>query len=120
VTFQIIDDLLDYVGNVDILGKDIGDDLREGKVTLPLYIAHRDGTAIEQKFLEKLITQESVSDANLTDALTILERTQAASKCLVFAEDYARKASESLDLLPESALKAPLTLLPKKLLTRLQ
>jgi len=120
ITFQIIDDLLDYTGDSTVLGKSIGDDLREGKVTLPLYIAHRDGTAEQKHILEKMITQDTISEENLNSVLTILQSTQSAAKCLALAEDHALKALENLKKIQESPIKEHLQALPKKLLTRVQ
>jgi octaprenyl-diphosphate synthase len=81
--FQVIDDILDYDGDANELGKNLGDDLREGKVTLPLIAAMRQGSPAERQVIANAI--ESGGMGHLDDVLTIVQRTGA----LVAARDYA-------------------------------
>jgi octaprenyl-diphosphate synthase len=76
--FQIIDDVLDYEGEAASLGKNVGDDLREGKVTLPLIYALQDGTAAQRQIVENAITlmqSGTATDADCAATLTAVVQT---------------------------------------------
>ncbi|MEO8837062.1 MAG: polyprenyl synthetase family protein [Caldimonas sp.] len=96
--FQLVDDLLDYEGATEQLGKNVGDDLREGKPTLPLLIAMERGTADERAVIRHAIEKGEI--ARLAEIVAIVRRTGA----LVATRDAARmesdKARASLELLP--------------------
>jgi octaprenyl-diphosphate synthase len=98
--FQIADDLLDYVSDTDTLGKNIGDDLAEGKPTLPLIYAIQRSTPMQAELLRNAITSQRLSALDvIVDAIRhsgALERTQAR------AQTHADAAIEALAVLPES------------------
>lgn len=75
--FQLIDDILDYTGNSEVIGKNLGDDLQEGKVTLPLIQAMAAGTSAEKELIQSAIKNPHID--RLGDILEILHRTQALS-----------------------------------------
>ncbi|MFO1219129.1 MAG: polyprenyl synthetase family protein [Burkholderiaceae bacterium] len=96
--FQLIDDLLDYEGNSLELGKNVGDDLREGKPTLPLLMAIARGDDAERALVRKAIVEGDV--ARLQDILQIVRRTGALQATRDAARAEAGKARASLDALP--------------------
>ena len=98
--FQLVDDLLDYEGATEQLGKNVGDDLREGKPTLPLLIAMERGTADERALVRHAIQQGEVE--RLTEIVTIVRRTGALAATRDAARTEADKACASLEVLPRS------------------
>ena len=104
--FQLVDDLLDYEGNSDELGKNVGDDLREGKPTLPLLIAMERGTTAERELIRHAI--EHGEQQKLPDILAIVRRTGALDATRAAAQEQADKARESLFVLPDSDARAAL------------
>jgi len=107
--FQLIDDLLDYSGNSAELGKNIGDDLREGKPTLPLIIAMRQGTAVQRTLIENAIRQGDTSA--LDDVMDIVHDCGAMQAVRKAAQGEIRVAERALSpLAPSPARQALLDL----------
>jgi octaprenyl-diphosphate synthase len=104
--FQLVDDLLDYEGNSDELGKNVGDDLREGKPTLPLLIAMERGSAAERALVRHAIEHGELQ--MLPEILTIVRRTGALDATRDAAQCQADKARDALQALPESAARTAL------------
>lgn len=98
--FQLIDDLLDYEGATAELGKNVGDDLREGKPTLPLLLAMARGTPDEREIIRESIRNGEV--ARLNEIVSIVRRTGAIDATRDAARAEADKARQSLVLLPSS------------------
>ncbi len=111
MAFQIIDDLLDYVGETESLGKSMGDDLKEGKVTVPLFLAYQEGSLKERGILESMIARagvtidETLDPSDLDTALHIMHRTGAIQKSYDKAWTYAKKAIDALSPVNESPIK---------------
>jgi octaprenyl-diphosphate synthase len=101
--FQLIDDLLDYEGATEQLGKNVGDDLREGKPTLPLLIAMERGTPAQRALLRSAIEHGEVS--RLAEVVEIVRSTGALDATREAARAEADKARKVLDLLPPSAYR---------------
>ncbi len=104
--FQLVDDLLDYEGNSDELGKNVGDDLREGKPTLPLLIAMERGSTAERTLIRHAIEHGELQ--KLPDILAIVRRTGALEATRAAAEGEADKARAALQALPASPARAAL------------
>ncbi len=98
--FQLVDDLLDYEGNSDELGKNVGDDLREGKPTLPLLVAMERATDAERALMRHAI--EEGEPHRLAEILAIVRRTGALDATRAAAEEEATKARAVLSVLPPS------------------
>lgn len=111
IAFQLIDDALDYTSNVEELGKNLGDDLAEGKPTLPLIYAIQNGTVDEAETIVNAIKTGNRDVFN--DVYQIVKRTKAIDYTEARADEEAKKAIDSLSILPESNYKNALILLAK-------
>ena len=104
--FQLVDDLLDYEGDSRQLGKNVGDDLREGKATLPLLLAMARAPAHEQQLVREAIEQGG--DTRLAEILSIVRRTGALEATREAAEAEAAEARRMLHALPPSRAREAL------------
>ncbi len=111
IAFQLIDDALDYKASAEELGKNLGDDLAEGKPTLPLIYAIQNGTPEEAAIIVSAITTGNRDVFN--DVYAVVKRTQAITYTEQRADEEAQKAIDSLTALPESDYKNALILLAK-------
>ncbi len=107
--FQIIDDTLDYESNSLIIGKEIGDDLSEGKVTLPMIYALEKTSKTENKILTDAIQNSDTS--NIEEIVEILLSVNAFQFSRDIAQKESNKALKSIDILPNSEYKTALKLL---------
>jgi octaprenyl-diphosphate synthase len=114
--FQVIDDVLDYEGNSEELGKNLGDDLREGKVTLPIICALKRASADEQALIRTSIEQGSLT--HLPDILGIIARTGALDAARASAEVEAQRAVDAARRLPNNPHSDALLQLAAGLLER--
>jgi octaprenyl-diphosphate synthase len=105
LAFQLVDDALDYGGNARDLGKNVGDDFREGKVTLPVILAYRRGTNAERDFWRSAIEAGEASNEALDKALGLMTRYGAISDTIQRARHFGAIASDALAPLPASAEK---------------
>ena len=112
MAFQLVDDVLDYRGEADLMGKNVGDDLAEGKPTLPmLYAMNRcDNNTCSSKET-KLIRDALINrdTDRLADIVTILNQTGALDYCLQQAKSHIDKTHQLLTTLPESAEKSAMS-----------
>lgn len=104
--FQLIDDLLDYEGNTAELGKNVGDDLREGKPTMPLLVAMQRGDDDERRFVREAIEQGSVE--RLPQIIEIVRKTGALEATREAARVEADRARRALEVLPLSPYREAL------------
>ncbi len=114
--FQVIDDVLDYAGNTTVLGKNLGDDLREGKTTLPLIVAMQRGTPDDRATIQQAIENGDLS--MLERISTIIQRTGALDAAREAAQSEARIAIAAAQMLPASAHTDCLVQLASQLLQR--
>jgi octaprenyl-diphosphate synthase len=105
MAFQIADDVLDYNADRTKLGKAIGDDFREGKLTAPVILALQKASSEEKAFWKKTMQSLKQEEGDLERALDILNTHNALSEGLAIAQDFAKKAVKDLDVCPESTLK---------------
>jgi len=108
LAFQLVDDALDYGGMESALGKSIGDDFREGKVTLPVIRAYHAASGEDKAFWERVIVQHEQSETDLERAVSLLRTTGALTSTLTLAKDYANDAQAGLDIFPPSAIRETL------------
>ncbi len=116
IAFQLVDDALDYSGDSKALGKNVGDDLAEGKPTLPLIAALQKATESEQKILRHAI--ENGGREHIDDVLKIVEATGSLQTTLEMATSEAELAIQSLSKLPASNYKTLLIEIAHQAATR--
>ena len=102
LAFQIIDDVLDYGGTTSVIGKSVGDDFRECKITLPVIIAKRRGSDEDRAFWDRAMDPDTQEDADLAHAVHLIRATGAAEATVQEAEAYAGMAKGALRQLPDS------------------
>jgi octaprenyl-diphosphate synthase len=108
IAFQLIDDALDYGGKSAKLGKNTGDDFREGKITLPVVLSFRRGNAEERAFWTRALEQGEASDNDLEHALAFMTRHRALEDTVKRAQHYGAMARDALALYPTSPMKTAL------------
>ena len=108
MAFQLVDDALDYAADQATLGKTVGDDFREGKVTLPVLLAYAAGNAEERAFWERTIDQSEQTEADLDHAMALIARHGAIKSTLRRAADFADQAKASLSIFPASPYRTAL------------
>ena len=106
IAFQLVDDAIDYVSDAQVMGKDAGDDFRDGKVTLPVILAYARGTAEDRAFWEAAIAGRRVADADLAQAVALIRRTHAVDDTLARARHYGQRAIDALGAFPAGAARA--------------
>ena len=114
--FQVIDDVLDYDGDVSEMGKNLGDDLREGKATLPLIIAMQRGTEAERRIIREAI--ETGGTAHMAQIIAIVQSTGALVATRTAAAVEAQRALDALQALPQNIYSRALQELASQLLER--
>ena len=108
LAFQLIDDALDYGGSAKELGKNVGDDFREGKVTLPVILAYRRGTPAERDFWAKSIEENIADDAALDKAIGLVKRHNAIADTIARASHFGDIARDALAPLKSTPQKVAL------------
>jgi octaprenyl-diphosphate synthase len=108
IAFQLVDDALDYAGREAKLGKTVGDDFREGKITLPVILAFLRGGAMDREFWKRTIQDLDQHEGDLERAQMLIDRHNAVSDTLERARHYGAMARDGLGLFRDSALKAAL------------
>ncbi len=109
IAFQLVDDTLDYASDGATMGKDAGDDLRDGKVTLPVILAYARGDAADRAFWKDAIEGRRISDDDLALATALLRTTRALDDTLERARHYGQRAIDALGGFQPNAAKAALT-----------
>lgn len=107
--FQLVDDALDYGGQAGTLGKNTGDDLREGKMTLPIILALAEGTVAEREIITAALGDAEATAAQVADVVAILDRLNTLPRTLEQARAHARAAQQALEVLPESEMRGLLS-----------
>ncbi len=108
MAFQLVDDALDYAADQMQLGKTVGDDFREGKVTLPVLIAYTAGDAQEKAFWERTVGQGEQTAHDLETALEAIARHDGIGMTVKRAEHYVSAAKTALAVFPDTAARQSL------------
>ncbi len=108
IAFQLIDDVLDFSAQQAALGKAVGDDFREGKITLPIVLAFARGDTTERAFWRRTLEDLEQHDGDIEHAQSLLGRHGALDDTVSRAEHYGALAYEALNIFPESAIKTAL------------
>ncbi|MEM7424535.1 MAG: polyprenyl synthetase family protein [Pseudomonadota bacterium] len=106
VAFQLVDDALDYSGKQALLGKELGDDFREGKITLPIILSYRRGTDQEREFWKTKLQDGEQDDGDLDRAMSLIETYGAIEDTVERARHYGAIARDALAIFPDSELKS--------------
>lgn len=109
IAFQIVDDILDYSGTTETIGKNTGDDFRERKLTLPVIKAVAAADQAERAFWQRTIEKGDQRDGDLDEALAILARHNAIDAARADALDWAGRAKSALSALPAGEIRALLS-----------
>ena len=96
IAFQLVDDVIDYSSDEATMGKGVGDDFRDGKMTLPIILAYARGGVEDRAFWREAISGERVSDSDLAQAIALLRGTGALADTIEQARLYGRRAIDSL------------------------
>jgi octaprenyl-diphosphate synthase len=108
IAYQLIDDMLDFSAQQSELGKAVGDDFRDGKLTLPILIAFARGDADERAFWRRTLEEGEQRPGDLERAIRLVERRGALAETLARARAYAAEAAEALAPFPDGALRRAL------------
>jgi octaprenyl-diphosphate synthase len=108
IAFQLVDDALDYSGKQALMGKSVGDDFREGKITLPVVLAYRRGSQEERNFWKRTLEDGNQTADDLAYAQKLIERHNAIADTVERARHYGAIARDALAIFPDSAHKAAL------------
>lgn len=108
IAFQLVDDAIDYVSDAATMGKDTGDDFRDGKVTLPVILAYARGDEVARKFWQRAMTGRANGEAELAEGIARLNDTGAIADTMARARLYGSRAIDALSRLPATAAKAAL------------
>ena len=109
IAFQLVDDALDYSGRQALMGKSVGDDFREAKMTLPIILAHARADEATRAFWKRVIETGNQTEADLNRAITLVEETGSIQETMHRARVYADAAKEALAILPASEIKNALS-----------
>ena len=96
IAFQLVDDAIDYVSDAGTMGKDAGDDFREGKMTLPVILAYARGSAADRLFWKDAVEGRRDSDEDFTHAIGLVQRTRAVDDTLARARHYGQRAIDAI------------------------
>ncbi|MDP8994201.1 MAG: polyprenyl synthetase family protein [Pseudomonadota bacterium] len=108
IAFQLVDDAIDYLSDAATMGKRVGDDFRDGKVTLPVILAFARGSEADRGFLREAMEGGSAGDTELARATRLLRETGALDDTLARARTYAQRAIDALGPFPAGRAKAAL------------
>jgi octaprenyl-diphosphate synthase len=109
IAFQLSDDVIDYASDAATMGKGVGDDFRDGKMTLPVILAYARGSEDDRAFWRSAIGGQRVSDDDLAQAIGLLKDTDALADTIERARQYGRRATDALGMFAGSKAKAVLT-----------
>ncbi|HEU0163054.1 MAG TPA: polyprenyl synthetase family protein [Rhizomicrobium sp.] len=109
IAFQLVDDALDYSGRQALLGKAVGDDFREAKMTLPIILAHARARLEDKQFWTRVIETGNQTESDLDRAITLVEQTGSIQETMRRARAYADAAKTALAVMPDSDIKRALT-----------
>ena len=118
ISFQILDDVLDYDLTSSSFGKKVGDDFKEGKVTLPIIIAFSKSNNVEKIFWKKVIEDLNQDKNDFKKALAIIKKYNCLTEAKCYAEIYAKKAKQILSKLPKNNFNTALNYICDFVFTR--
>ncbi len=108
IAFQLLDDVLDYSGDQEQLGKTVGDDFRAGKITLPVVLSYRRGSDEERIFWRRVLQDGDIHDGDLEQAISLVAKHGAFDATVERARHYGAIAHDALAIFPDTNYKAAL------------
>ena len=105
IAFQLVDDAIDYVSDAGTMGKDAGDDFREGKMTLPVILAHARGDADDRRFWKDAVEGRRASDDDFARAVALVRETRAVDDTIARARHYGQRAIDAIGGFPGGRAK---------------
>ena len=105
IAYQIIDDTLDYFSNFKTSGKNAGNDLKEGKMSLPLIICYRRCNKSEKKLVEHIIGKNNTNQNDFRKIISLMEKYNVRNDCIKKAIHFSIMAKDSLGIFPNSVEK---------------
>jgi octaprenyl-diphosphate synthase len=118
LAFQLVDDVLDFTSNESTLGKPVGSDLKEGKLTLPLIYLMRDGEPRHRDLVREALHENSLDTPTRDSILQLVRDYHTADRVLAKAHDYARKAQDCLKDFPDCEARTALLSIPEYIVER--
>ena len=109
IAFQLVDDAIDYASDAATMGKGVGDDFRDGKMTLPVILAYARGSDADRAFWKDAVEGRRASDADLAHAIALLRATGAIDDTLARARHFGQRAVDALGPFARGSAKAALT-----------
>jgi octaprenyl-diphosphate synthase len=108
IAFQLTDDVIDYASDAATMGKGVGDDFRDGKMTLPVILAYARGDEADREFWRAAMSGDRTGDDDLAQAIALVRSTDALSDTIERARQYGRRAIDALAQFPSSKAKTAL------------
>jgi len=118
MAFQLVDDLLDLTSTREALGKPVASDLQEGKLTVPVSFAMRNGDAHAKFKVETVLSERAFRSVNRSEILAVVEQCDGLGKTRTMAEDYVRQATQALAKFPQSPYRDAIIAIPDFILNR--
>ena len=109
IAFQLIDDAIDYDSDASEMGKDAGDDFREGKMTLPVILAYARGNDEERRFWQEAIAGFRTEDEDLAHAIRLIRQRDTLTATRERARHFAERAIDALSIFPDGKARAAMT-----------
>ena len=119
MTFQLVDDAIDYSSSKTIMGKNIGDDFKEGKITLPIILAFGRSNEIEKKFWTRTISHLNQENGDFENALEIINKYQCIEDSITRAKHFSNVAIDSIDIFSDNEYKDKLASLVSTSISRI-
>tara|TARA_B100001113_G_C21100744_1_gene618624 strand:+ start:863 stop:1900 length:1038 start_codon:yes stop_codon:yes gene_type:complete len=119
MTFQLVDDAIDYSSNNKIIGKNTGDDFKEGKITLPIILAYGRSNEKEKKFWKKTISKLEQENGDFDQALEIINKYQCIEDTITRANHFSNVAIDSIDIFNDNEYKNKLVSLVSTSISRI-
>jgi octaprenyl-diphosphate synthase len=118
LAFQLVDDVLDLTSNESTLGKPVGSDLKEGKLTLPLIYLMRDGEQRHRELVKKALRENNSNASVMDEVIQLVREHKMSDRVLEKAHDYAQKARNCLEDFPSSKARDALMAIPDYIVER--
>jgi octaprenyl-diphosphate synthase len=118
MAFQLVDDLLDLTSTADVLGKPVASDLKEGKMTLPVFFALSRGNPEDTKKVQQVLDEREFRSVDRGEILRLVEQSDGLDRTRTLATNYATRAIQLLGEFPPSIYRDAMIRIPEFILTR--